>query len=384
MRLLNRLAFFFAAMCITLELTAEAQILWRCHTIDDSFRGADGVKLADFNGDGFIDIVTGWEESGVIRLYLNPGAQAVKANWPAVTVGRGASPEDALPFDVDDDGRLDIVSCHEGRHQRVLVHFCTGEDLLDAASWETTDISLLDAKRWMFAEGMLLASGQRAIAFGSKNDGASISLLVAPNQPTRDLSKWSVRRLRDAGWIMSLRAVDMDGDGDSDLLYSDRKGVKRGVGWLEQPPGESNTVPWNDHVIGGTDVEPMFLQGDAKRVLVSTRNAVWLDFQRQADQLWKCDSHANPNGVPNGKAIARLGDREIVLTSNTFVSKDIAGRVGVWRLSLGDLWEPISATESVKLDRIECLDLDADGDLDVLTCEERKNQGVIWYENPSR
>ena len=30
------------------------------------------------------------------------------------------------------------------------------------------------------------------------------------------------------------------------------------------------------------------------------------------------------------------------------------------------------------------LDLDADGDRDVVTCEERDNLGVIWYENPSR
>ena len=28
-------------------------------------------------------------------------------------------------------------------------------------------------------------------------------------------------------------------------------------------------------------------------------------------------------------------------------------------------------------------DLDGDGDLDVLTCEEVGNLGVIWYENPA-
>ena len=27
-------------------------------------------------------------------------------------------------------------------------------------------------------------------------------------------------------------------------------------------------------------------------------------------------------------------------------------------------------------------DLDDDGDLDVITCEETSNLGVIWYENP--
>ena len=31
---------------------------------------------------------------------------------------------------------------------------------------------------------------------------------------------------------------------------------------------------------------------------------------------------------------------------------------------------------------MKLLDIDADGDLDILTCEERDNLGVIWYENP--
>ena len=39
-------------------------------------------------------------------------------------------------------------------------------------------------------------------------------------------------------------------------------------------------------------------------------------------------------------------------------------------------------TKGIKFDRIELLDLDHDGDLDLLTCEERDNLGVIWYENP--
>jgi hypothetical protein len=30
------------------------------------------------------------------------------------------------------------------------------------------------------------------------------------------------------------------------------------------------------------------------------------------------------------------------------------------------------------------VDLDNDGDLDVITTEEVKNLGVIWYENPSQ
>ena len=49
-------------------------------------------------------------------------------------------------------------------------------------------------------------------------------------------------------------------------------------------------------------------------------------------------------------------------------------------------WEAttISGPEGVKFDRIELLDVDRDGDLDVFTCEERDNLGVFWYENPAR
>ena len=40
--------------------TLHAEAPWPRHTIDDSSRGADGVRLADVNGDRLPDIVTGW------------------------------------------------------------------------------------------------------------------------------------------------------------------------------------------------------------------------------------------------------------------------------------------------------------------------------------
>src|SRR5688572_13962772 len=48
---------------------------WPRHIIDDGLKGADGVRLADVNGDGKLDVITGWEEAGAIRVCLHPGAQ---------------------------------------------------------------------------------------------------------------------------------------------------------------------------------------------------------------------------------------------------------------------------------------------------------------------
>ena len=53
-------------------------------------------------------------------------------------------------------------------------------------------------------------------------------------------------------------------------------------------------------------------------------------------------------------------------------------------------WKPrqISGIEKgSKFDRIELLDIDQDGGLDLLTCEENegpgsRGMGVIWYRNP--
>ena len=48
----------------------------------------------------------------------------------------------------------------------------------------------------------------------------------------------------------------------------------------------------------------------------------------------------------------------------------------------------ISGKKACKYDRLLTLDLDGDGDDDILTCEENAGEnsvglGVIWYENPT-
>lgn len=78
--------------------------------IDASARGADGVKLGDLNRDGRPDLVTGWEEGGVVRVYLNPGKERVKGAWETMTVGKVMDAEEAIFTDLDGDGKLEVVS----------------------------------------------------------------------------------------------------------------------------------------------------------------------------------------------------------------------------------------------------------------------------------
>ena len=391
---------------------------WARHTIDDSSRGADGVRLGDVNGDGLPDIVTGWEEGGRIRVYVHPGKSAVKQRWPAVTVGEVTKPEDAVFADLDGDGALDVVSSTEGETRTIFVHWAprSKERYLDAAAWKTAPVPASKSLRqWMFSLPLPIDGGGLGLAAGSKNEGGEISWFEAAGDHARDLAGWKRRPLYKAGWIMSLDAYDVDGNGDLDILASDRKGARRGCLWLERPgvgvsgAGESGrtvsrgagTRDWKEHRIGSVgDYEAMFLTvADLDRdwlddVLVAVRGGPIRYFRRTkwAPPEWETHMIDLPPGAGTGKSVAvgdvdRDGKPDIVFScENAFDAK-----AGVMWMSYGKTpaegdWRhyPISGPEGVKFDLVKLADLDEDGDLDVITCEETANLGVIWYENPLR
>ncbi len=391
-------------MIVVFAFPARAQAdAWTMHTIDGSSRGADGVRLGDINADGLPDVVTGWEEGGIIRVALHPGAQHVRAAWPAVTIGRVSDPEDAVPVDVDGDGRLDVVSCCEGRGRAIHVHWApdSPEGVQDENRWSTQPVPASRGLLWMYCLPIDSSlNGRGDLIVGSKNQGATISRLQISGE-ARDVAGWTLTPLCDAGWIMSLRATDMDGDGDLDVLFSDRKGPTRGCQWLENPSGAAGSLSgWRTHLIGGRDREVMFLDhadldGDSrKEVVAATRDGGVLVFQQSTDpdpESWLMHEIAMPEGAGTGKAV-RVADLDLNGRCDLVVSCENAqDRHGVfWLTPTGETdthWsmrEISGLMRGVKFDRIELLDVDRDGDLDVLTCEERDNLGVIWYENPVR
>jgi len=198
---------------------------WVRHTVDDTSRGADGVRLGDINGDGLPDVVTGWEEGGVIRVYVNPGPARAAQPWPRVTVGRVGSPEDAVFVDLDRDGLLDVVSSCEGSVQTVFVHWSprSRARLLDDSAWTTQPIPATEnRRRWMFCLPLEI-DGRNGVdlVVGSKQRNAAVGWLQSPTDP-RDLARWQWHPLFSAGWVMSLLAVDVDHDGDLDVMTANQ------------------------------------------------------------------------------------------------------------------------------------------------------------------
>lgn len=375
---------------------------WIRRTIDDSGRGADGVRIADFNGDGLPDVAVGWEQEGVTRAYLHPGNDDVREeHWPSVTVARTPSVEDAVWADIDGDGRLDIVSSCEGSTQAVLVSFAPKRPshFPQPERWESAAIPAAAGRRWMFALPMDI-DGKNGIdiVVGGKRDGAIIGWLQSPPDP-RDLSAWTLHELSGAGWIMSLDAVDMNNDGLLDILVSDRAGVLHGVRWLERPSNpDLLSQPWTNHFIGAEHRSPTLIStvpagNIAPTGIVVPSGSKRLTLYEREDetaQHWSAHPIPYPERLGTPKAVA-VGDIDLdgvldVVLAGTNLDGHEEGIVWLSHGALASELNPekfgLSGAQGEKFDRMELIDLDGDGDLDVLTTEEVQNLGVIWYENP--
>ncbi|MFH5804480.1 FG-GAP repeat domain-containing protein [Alienimonas sp. DA493] len=384
----------FAAVLAALPAGAAP---WPRHVIDAASRGADGVRVADVDGDGRRDVVTGWEEGGTVRVAFGPPDERVRDPWSSVTVGRVGSPEDAVAVDLDGDGRLEVLSCSEGRTRRLSVHSCSGDPRIEA-SWTTTPLGdSTGRQQYMFALPWPKEHGGGAIVAG-KGQGAAVEWW-RPGADPADWAAWRATELRPVGWAMSLRAEDLDGDGDPDLLLSDRRGPRRGAVWLEFDPASAR---WEEHAIGGERAEPMFLtagdlDGDGDRdVAVAAKDAGLILFERRDETGDRWRSRTLP--LPTGSGATGAGSGKGVAAARTaagtelFVSCEHAGgtcSIVRFRFEPGAaVWTAAPRLDcpggvvGTKFDRLELLDLDADGDLDLLTCEERENLGVLWYERP--
>ena len=376
---------------------------WVRHTIDDTSEGADGVRLADVNGDDRLDIVTGWEEGGVTRLYLHPGKAAVRDAWPMQTLGLTPSVEDACFADLDGDGRLDVVSCCEGKTQTVFVHWNDG---LDHERWKQSEFPVCQKRsRWMYAIAADLdQDGNSELVVGSKNPDGQVSVLSPPSSgDRRDLSRWQLKRLCSADWIMSLEITDIDRDGDDDIVVSDRYGESAGVFWLANPGSTTKeSSNWTRHEIGlAGEQNVMFLSlahgKDGRPVVAacSKPNRCVVLYPSPSKSLlqgpWRV---ARETSYP----LADFGTVKSVAMADPTEGPDLELLVscesasglksGLFRLGRGihneTACHDIAGADGIKFDRIEYVDIDLDGDRDVLTCEERTGLGVIWYENPAK
>ena len=411
-------------LCLAWAVPSHApKTYWKMWKIDTLGNGADGVHIGDINHDGLVDVVSGWEQSGNLMLYLNPGPELVRDEiaWSQVDIS-GAVPirgiEDAAFADIDLDGSTDaIISSIEGNTQSLGLHWLEGNNLLEAGDWRGVNLVPEELAGYMKARVAQIdgVAGADIVAGSKAMDGepAGIYWFKAPEgQHPENVHQWQRFFVGPVDYkTVTLELRDMDGDSLLDIIVAGRNGVH----WFKNPGRQALAdspaqAVWERIVITERGSEFTFcdqvIDGMEDIVVATSRNsgmvAKWLKRMDTSGRNWE-EYPITSDRLRTGEKYVRKfvlkgvkcgyvdGDDRIDL-----VFTGSGDGYGVFMMSpretisRGTTWDLIFLTpyaHLMKFDNLKLVDLDGDGDLDVLTTEEgegifTKGKGVLWLENP--
>jgi hypothetical protein len=189
-----------------------------------------------------------------------------------------------------------------------------------------------------------------------------------------------------------------------DAVITDRRGTLQACRWLENPGDQTaQKLEWESHIIGAQGLEVMFMSmadmdnDGIEEAVVAERTEQTIRIFKRMDKggiNWQEQIIELPSMTGMAKSV-EVGDvngdgvQDLVISTNTDgLAKD--GLTWLTGKAIGHSKDKhfltISGTHKAKYDKVELVDLDGDGDLDVLICEENYGEnseglGVVWYEN---
>ena len=328
---------------------------------------AEDADIADVNGDGWPDIIAACELEHLI-YFQNPGDNIRSGKWvrviPEITAGRGSFIR-VFFADFNGDGKMEVVAPNKGGQSE------------DEAGKRDHPIS------WFEIAGDFL-------------DGDS----------------WIEHELTRASIPENSRPVDLDGDGDLDIL-----GASRGEGrimWFENLG--TSPISFKEHPINAYEGEtpyPItgvnvdfhdFNQDDRLDIVVyhspEKKKFGWIEQPDNFDKPWKL--HPIGNTIPDTLIGVRLADinsdgkPDVMIGTYSGSSRDKDGEEITVNDRLGRLvwfehpedpkkeWTRHDISRRIRgmFDQFEPIDIDKDGDIDFVSTRGNSYpyDGVFWLE----
>lgn len=409
-------------------------ISWKEHLIDGldisgvALSGSDGLIMGDLDLDGYQDIVSVHEAdtdtvfNGLPRGHIRLAFGSDNPNvWELVTLAEGieaSAAEDVAIGDMNQDGWPDILAACELAH---IIYFQNPGKAIRNSRWERV-IPPLTLDRGSFIRVFCADfNGDGQLEVTAPNKGTHHPLLTDPDLYPISWFEITGNPLEGYNWTEHVLTrvtipdnaspVDLDGDGDLDILGSSR-GEKR-IMWFENL-GESS-IAFREHSIDilrsdvqfpamGVNVEFQDFNADGRLDIVVLEypymvNIGWIEQPADPSGIWVYNQigTVSPDRII-GLAIADInGDGHPDLMTGTYSlsSRESDGDVTVndnlgrlaWFEHPGnayDNWIRHDFSRRIRgmFDKFIPMDMDMDGDIDFVTTRGNSfpYDGVLWLE----
>ena len=184
-----------------------------------TLEGALGLVVEDLDRDGRVDIVVGGHQSANLVVFFQSELLGSFEAGESVDLPDGAAPVDLGVVDLDADEDGDIVVASLGPAPLVLVRQSDARVLATS----TVSAGLKDLSVTGLVAADLNADGNPDIALTDANEtDPAIYVILASSTGDFDTTAPRVLRSDDVFGPIGLLAVDLDGDGELDLVSANR------------------------------------------------------------------------------------------------------------------------------------------------------------------
>ncbi|MDE0183320.1 MAG: VCBS repeat-containing protein [Caldilineaceae bacterium] len=299
-------------------------------------------QVVDINGDGRPEIVTVDNISASLLYFAYDGDPRLPASWQFHYIDEGTIPGAyaVAVADLTGNGALDVAATNWRKGNQVLWYENTGSDwtkhIIEDDIAETRDIHAVD-----------INGNGKIDLLATARVGNQLAWYENTGNPARQ--GWRKHIIDDAPQPIHGRPVDMDGDGDVDIVMA--------LGML--PPGEKDGAPFEHHQV------------------------VWYEHEGDpAAGKWR--KHIICDKFPHAfEAIAADldGDGQLEVIATAW---NVSGRVAVFK-HRGDPrgpWDMQLLKDGwTNANMVITADLTGNGRLDIIAAAERGSNEVRWWRN---